>query len=54
MIHYAFPYLVGDQEGDAEIAAKMQDLALAEGALPVHLHKAMFTQSTDSRMLTNR
>ncbi|XP_025080789.1 dnaJ homolog subfamily C member 13-like isoform X2 [Pomacea canaliculata] len=42
------------EEGDAEIAAKMQDLALAEGALPRHLHTAMFTQSTDSRMLTNR
>ncbi|GFR63076.1 DnaJ-like protein subfamily C member 13 [Elysia marginata] len=41
-------------EGDAEIAAKMQDLALSEGALPKHLHTAMFTQSTDSRMLTNR
>ncbi|KAK6166630.1 hypothetical protein SNE40_023278 [Patella caerulea] len=42
------------EEGDAEIAAKMQDLALAEGALPKHLHTAMFTQSNDSRMLTNR
>lgn len=42
------------EEGDAEIAAKMQDLALSEGALPKHLHTAMFTQSTDSRMLTNR
>lgn len=42
------------QEGDAEMAAKMQDLALAEGALPRHLHTAMFTLSTDSRMLTNR
>ncbi|XP_046378006.2 dnaJ homolog subfamily C member 13-like [Haliotis rufescens] len=42
------------EEGDAEIAAKMQDLALAEGALPKHLHSAMFTQSTDNRMLTNR
>lgn len=42
------------EEGDAEIAAKMQDLALAEGALPKHLHTAMFTQSTDNRMLTNR
>jgi hypothetical protein len=42
------------QEGDAEIAAKMQDLALGEGALPKHLHSAMFTQSNDSRMLTNR
>jgi len=42
------------EEGDAEIAAKMQDLALAEGALPRHLHTAMFTQSIDSRMLTVR
>ena len=42
------------EEGDAEIAAKMQELALAEGALPKHLHTAMFTSSNDSRMLTNR
>ncbi|XP_033101582.1 dnaJ homolog subfamily C member 13-like isoform X2 [Anneissia japonica] len=42
------------EEGDAEIAAKMQDLALAEGALPRHLHTAMFTTSSDGRMLTNR
>ncbi|XP_005092836.1 dnaJ homolog subfamily C member 13 isoform X2 [Aplysia californica] len=42
------------EEGDAEIAAKMQDLSLSEGALPKHLHTAMFTQSIDSRMLTNR
>ena len=42
------------QEGEAEIAAKMQDLALAEGALPRHLHTAMFTQSSDGRMLTVR
>ena len=42
------------EEGDAEIAAKMQELALAEGALPRHLHTAMFTQSSDSRMLTVR
>ncbi|XP_069107344.1 LOW QUALITY PROTEIN: dnaJ homolog subfamily C member 13-like [Argopecten irradians] len=42
------------EEGDAETAAKMQELALSEGALPKHLHTAMFTQSTDSRMLTNR
>ncbi|KAL3854398.1 hypothetical protein ACJMK2_013668 [Sinanodonta woodiana] len=42
------------EEGDGEIAAKMQDLALSEGALPKHLHAAMFTQSTDNRMLTNR
>lgn len=32
----------------------MQELALAEGALPRHLAAAMFTQSTDSRMLTVR
>lgn len=42
------------QEGDSEVAAKMQDLALAEGALPRHLHTAMYTQSTDNRLLTNR
>lgn len=36
------------------MAAKMQDLALAEGALPRHLHTAMYTHSTDSRLLTNR
>merc|ERR1712113_925863 len=42
------------EEGDNEIAAKMQDLALAEGALPRHLHTAMFTQSADNRMLANR
>ena len=32
----------------------MQDLALAEGALPRHLHMAMFTQSADRRLLMNR
>eukprot|EP00795_Rhopilema_esculentum_P013369 gene13369-4225_t len=43
------------EEGDADIAARMQDLALAEGALPRHLHTAMFTMNTnDSRLLTNR
>ena len=42
------------QEGDTEIAAKMQNLALAEGALPRHLHTAMYTQSSDNRLLTNR
>ncbi|KAF8773591.1 DnaJ subfamily C member 13 like protein [Argiope bruennichi] len=40
------------EEGDAEISAKMQELSLAEGALPRHLHIAMFTQSTDTRFLT--
>ncbi|XP_023933252.1 dnaJ homolog subfamily C member 13-like [Lingula anatina] len=42
------------EEGEPEVAAKMQDLALGEGALPRHLLTAMFTQSMDSRMLTNR
>lgn len=42
------------EEGDAEIAAKMQELALSEGALPRHLLTSMFTNSSDSRALTNR
>lgn len=32
----------------------MQELALAEGALPRHLHTALFTSSTDNRLLTHR
>lgn len=32
----------------------MQELALAEGALPRHFHTALFTASSDSRMLTHR
>uniref|UniRef100_A0A8C8CS59 J domain-containing protein n=1 Tax=Oncorhynchus tshawytscha TaxID=74940 RepID=A0A8C8CS59_ONCTS len=42
------------EEGDKEIATKMQELALSEGALPRHLHTSMFTVSSDQRMLTNR
>ncbi|XP_055486146.1 dnaJ homolog subfamily C member 13-like isoform X2 [Leucoraja erinacea] len=42
------------EEGDKEIATKMQELALSEGALPCHLHTSMFTISADQRMLTNR
>ncbi|KAM8967651.1 dnaJ homolog subfamily C member 13 isoform 1-T1 [Pelodytes ibericus] len=42
------------EEADKEIATKMQELALSEGALPRHLHTAMFTISIDQRMLTNR
>ena len=42
------------KEGDKEIATKMQELALSEGALPRHLHTSMFTVSSDQRMLTNR
>ena len=32
----------------------MQELALAEGALPRHLHTALFTSSADNRLLTHR
>ena len=32
----------------------MQELALAEGALPQHLLSALYTQSADGRFLTNR
>ena len=42
------------QEAEPETAGKMQDLALAEGALPRHFHTALFTASTDNRMLTHR
>lgn len=42
------------EEGEADVAAHMQALSLAEGALPRHLHTAMFTQSVDSRALTHR
>ncbi|KAJ8336734.1 hypothetical protein SKAU_G00379540 [Synaphobranchus kaupii] len=42
------------EEGDEEMASKMQELALSEGALPRHLHTSMFTVSSDHRMLTNR
>ncbi|XP_056440183.1 dnaJ homolog subfamily C member 13-like [Gadus chalcogrammus] len=42
------------EEGDKNIATKMQELALSEGALPRHLHTSMFTISSDQRMLTNR
>uniref|UniRef100_A0A3P9HA59 DnaJ heat shock protein family (Hsp40) member C13 n=1 Tax=Oryzias latipes TaxID=8090 RepID=A0A3P9HA59_ORYLA len=42
------------EEGDKEIATKMQELALSEGALPRHLHTSLFTISSDQRMLTNR
>ena len=42
------------EEGTAELATRMQELALSEGALPRHLHIAMFTQSIDTRLLTMR
>jgi len=42
------------EEGEPEIGVKMQQLALAEGALPQHLLSALFTESADGRFLTNR
>jgi DnaJ family protein C protein 13 len=42
------------EEGEAEVAARMQDLALAEGALPCHLLTALFIHGTDGRVLTHR
>ena len=42
------------EEGEEEIGARMQELALAEGALPQHLLTAVYTQSADGRFLTNR
>lgn len=33
---------------------QMQSLALAEGALLRHLYTALYTKSTDNRMLTHR
>ena len=42
------------EEGEEDVASRMQELALSEGALPKHLHISLFTQSQDSRVLTNR
>ena len=42
------------EEGEEEVGARMQELALAEGALPQHLLSALYTQSADGRFLTNR
>ncbi|XP_046608377.1 dnaJ homolog subfamily C member 13 isoform X1 [Neodiprion virginianus] len=42
------------EEGAPEIAAKMQELALAEGALPRHLLNSLFTLGSDGRLLTHR
>jgi DnaJ family protein C protein 13 len=39
------------EEGDVEITRRMQKLALSEGALPKHLHIAMFSPANDSRYL---
>ena len=42
------------EEGTPELASRMQELAMSEGALPRHLHSSLFTQSVDARMLTMR
>lgn len=42
------------EEGEAEVAARMQSLALAEGALPRHLLAALYTLGSDGRLLTHR
>ncbi|KAF7993906.1 hypothetical protein HCN44_011175 [Aphidius gifuensis] len=42
------------EEGAPEIAARMQELALAEGALPRHLLNSLFTSGSDGRLLTHR
>ncbi|XP_023012432.2 receptor mediated endocytosis 8 isoform X1 [Leptinotarsa decemlineata] len=42
------------EEGESEVAEKMQNLALAEGALPRHLLASLYTQGTDGRLLTHR
>ncbi len=42
------------EEGSEEVGQRMQLLALAEGALPIHLKTALFTRSTDSQLLVSR
>lgn len=42
------------EEGEPEVAARMQDLALAEGALPRHLLTALFAVGSDGRLLAHR
>ena len=39
------------EEASPETAQKMQTLALAEGALPIHLLRALYTKSSDNRLL---
>ena len=39
------------EEGTEEISSKMQELALAEGALLRHLHIALYSMSSDGRFL---
>lgn len=42
------------QEGESELAAKMQDLALAEAALPRHLLDALYASGSESRLFALR
>ena len=42
------------EEGSEETGQKMQMLALAEGAVPIHLVKALFIKSEDNRLLMQR
>ncbi|CAG9813597.1 unnamed protein product [Phaedon cochleariae] len=42
------------EEGESEVAEKMQNLALSEGALPRHLLASLYTLGTDGRLLTHR
>ena len=39
------------EEASPDTARKMQQLALAEGALPIHLLRALYTKSADNRLL---
>ena len=40
------------EEGSSEIAFKMQELALAEGALLRHLRTGLVTPATDSKQVS--
>lgn len=42
------------EEADRGLAMRMQEWALSEGVFLRHLHSALFAQSLDSRVLTNR
>lgn len=42
------------EEGTHELAQRMQEFSMSEGALPRHLHTSLYTQSIDARMLTMR
>lgn len=42
------------EEGEADVAARMQTLALSEGALPRHLLASLYTEGSDGRLLTHR